>query len=87
MKDVTSNPCPKLVKYQVISEVISEVNTDYKQIKQTVKEWEKRQQRMEGKVSQLDEGHGNNILILDWKRKRMIRVFDTLGVMLKVLRQ
>lgn len=83
MKDVTLNPCPKLVKY----EVISEVNTDYKQIKQTVKEWEKRQQRMEGKVSQLDEGHGYNILILDWKRKRMIRVFDTLGVMLKVLRQ
>jgi hypothetical protein len=44
--------------------VINEVLTNYNQIKQTVRKRKERQQVVDSKVSQLDEGHRkNNILI------------------------
>jgi septal ring factor EnvC (AmiA/AmiB activator) len=61
IKDATRDIGPKTEK---LIGAINEVITNYKQIKRTVKEWEERQKMVDGVISQLEEGHAkNNILI------------------------
>jgi DNA repair ATPase RecN len=61
IKDKTRVFGPKCEK---LIEAMYEVFTNYKQIEQAVKEWEEMQQMMDGKVSQLEDGHRKNIILI-----------------------
>jgi hypothetical protein len=63
------------------------VISNYKQIKQTVKEVEERQQMVDGKVSPLEGHRKNNILISGLEEREDMRYFDTLGAVMTFLRE
>jgi hypothetical protein len=67
--------------------VVNEVITNYKQIKQTVREWEESQKLTDGKLSELEGGRGrNNLLISGFEERKDEGYFDTLGAMIKFLK-
>jgi hypothetical protein len=73
-------------KFQKLIVVINEVFSNYKHIQLTVEEWEERQQMVDGKLSQQEEGLRKNILIFGLEERRDKGYFDALGAMMNVLR-
>jgi chromosome segregation ATPase len=73
-------------KFDKMIKAIHEVIIKYKKIKQTVKEWEERQQMVEGKGSQLEGHRTNNILIFGLEERKDVGYFHTLGAVMKFLR-
>jgi hypothetical protein len=60
---------------------------NYKQIKQTAKDW-KESQMVDGKLSQLEEGHRkDDILIFGSEERKDEGYFDTSGDVMKILRE
>jgi molybdopterin converting factor small subunit len=52
------------LKFEKLTEVIDKVISDYKEIKQSVRQWEERQEMVNKKVKWLENGNRkNNILI------------------------
>jgi chromosome segregation ATPase len=76
------------LKFEKLTEVIDEVISDYKEIKQSVRQWEERQEMVNEKVKGLEDGHRkNNLLIFGMKERRVESYFDALEVVKKFLRE
>jgi uncharacterized coiled-coil DUF342 family protein len=66
------------LKFEKLTEEIDEVISDYKEIKQAVRQWEEKREMVNGKVKCLEEGHRkNNILIFGLEERRGESYFDT----------
>jgi hypothetical protein len=76
------------LKFEKLTEVIDKVISDYKEIKQSVRLWEERQEMVNEKVKWLENEHRkNSILIFGLEERRGESYFDTLGVAKKFLRE
>jgi hypothetical protein len=76
------------IKFEKLTEVIDKVISDYKEIKESVRQWEERQGMVNEKVEWLGNGQRkNNILIFGLEKRRGESYFNTLEVTKKFLRE
>jgi chromosome segregation ATPase len=74
--------------FEKLTEAINKVISDYKEIKQSMRQWEERHEMVNEKIKWLENGHRkNNILIFGLEERRGERYSDTLEVAKKFLRE
>jgi hypothetical protein len=74
--------------FEKLSEATDKVISDYKEMKQSVRQWEERHEMVNEKIKYLENGHRkNNILIFGLEERRGESYCDTLEVTKKFLRE
>jgi uncharacterized tellurite resistance protein B-like protein len=74
------------LKFDRVSEIVTEIMNDYGQVKQAIKEWEKCYQQTEEKLRHLDEERRkNNIIIFGLQERGDESYLETLEMVVKFL--
>jgi dsDNA-specific endonuclease/ATPase MutS2 len=74
------------LKFDRVSEIVTEIINDYGQVKQVIKEWEKCYQRTEEKFRHLDEERRkNNIIIFGLQERGDESYLETMDMVVKFM--